>query len=121
MKVTSFRHHKFDEEPGGKKDADNGEGISPRQDSHSRKFIDELRLKLAHDASFRNRAQIEQSNQCGCFSCCHIFPASEVIDYVSPEEPTAVCPYCHIDSVIGDASDYPVTEEFMKEMNKRWF
>ena len=121
LTVTHGRHHKFDEEPGEKKDADNGEGISSRHDSHSRKFIDELQLKLAHDASFRNREQIEQSKQCGCFSCCRIFPASEVADYVSPEEPTAVCPYCHIDSVIGDASDHPVTEEFMKEMNKRWF
>ena len=121
LKVKSFRHHKFDEEPEGKKDADNGEGTSLRHDSHSRKFIDELRLKLAHDASFRNREQIERSNQCGCFSCCRIFPASEVTDYVSPEEPTAICPYCHIYSVIGDASGYPVTEEFMKEMIKRWF
>ena len=121
LTVAHGRKRKFDEEPEGKKDADNGEGISPRHDSHSRKFIDELQLKLAHDASFRNREQIERSKQCGCFSCCRIFPASEVTDYVSPEEPTAVCPYCHIDSVIGDASDYPVTEEFLKEMNKRWF
>lgn len=117
LKVKSFRHHKFDEEPGEKKDADNREGISPRHDSHSRKFIDELQLKLVHDASFRNREQIERSKQCGCFSCCHIFPASEVTDYVSLNEPTSICPYCHIDSVIGDASGYPITEEFMWKYN----
>ena len=121
LKVMNFRHRKFDEQPREKKDADNGEGISSRHDSHSRKFINELQLKLAHYASFRNQEQIERSKQCGCFSCCHIFPASEVTDYVSREEPTAICPYCHIDSVIGDASGYPVTEEFMEKMNKRWF
>ena len=62
------------------------------------------------------REQIERSKQCGCFSCCHIFPASEVTNYVSREEPTALCPYCYT-----DASGYPITEEILKEMNKWWF
>ena len=39
LKVTHGRKRKFDEEPEGKKDADNGEGSSPRHDSHSRKFM----------------------------------------------------------------------------------
>lgn len=84
-------------------------------------FIKYLQFKLTHKASFRNREQIERSKQCSCFSCCRIFPASEVINYVSREEPTALCPYCYVDSVIGDASGFPITEEFLKEMNKRWF
>lgn len=121
LKVRSFRHHKFDEKPGEKKNVEKEGGVSPSHDPRVRKAFRDIQLQLAHDASFRNRAQIERSKQCGCFSCCRIFPASEVTDYVSPEEPTAICPYCHIDSVIGDASGYPVTEEFMKEMNKRWF
>ena len=81
----------------------------------------DLQLELAHKASFRNREQIEQSKQCGCFFCRRIFPVSEVTDYVSREEPTALCPYCYTDSVLGDASGYPLTKEFLKEMNKRWF
>ena len=68
LKVRNFRHHRFDEKQGEKKDADNKEGTSLRHDSHFRKFINELQLKLAHDASFRNREQIERSNQCYCFS-----------------------------------------------------
>ena len=63
-----------------------------------------------------NREQIERSKQCGCFFCCRIFPASEVTYYVSREEPTALCPYCYT-----DASGYPIIEEILKEMNKRWF
>ena len=89
--------------------------------SSSRQFIKDLQLEQAHKASFRNREQIERSKQCGCFFCCRIFPASEVTDYVSKEKPTALCPYCYTDSVLGDASGYPITKEFMKEMNKRWF
>lgn len=120
LKVTHGRKRKFDEESGENNDEKKG-SISPSHDPRVRKAFRDIQLQLAHDACFRNRAQIERSKQCGCFSCCRIFPASEVTDYVSPEEPTAICPYCHIDSVIGDASGYPVTEEFMKKMNKRWF
>ena len=58
---------------------------------------------------------------CGCFSCCEIFPQSEITDYLPDEPPTALCPYCHIDTVIGDASVFPITEEFLTEMMRRWF
>lgn len=89
--------------------------------SSSRKFIKDLQLEQAHKASFRNREQIERSKQCVCFFCCRIFPTSEVTDYASREESTALCPYCYTDSILGDTSGFPITEEFMKEMNKRWF
>ena len=68
-----------------------------------------------------NREQTELSKQCGCFFFCRIFPTSEETNYASHEKPTALCPYCYTDSVLGDASGYPITEEFMKEMNKRRF
>jgi hypothetical protein len=34
---------------------------------------------------------------------------------------TALCPSCGIDSVIGDASGFPITEEFLAAMESRWF
>ena len=79
-------------------------------------------FKQAHDCSIRNKEQIEKSEQCGCFNCGKIFPSSEIVDYLPDEGgQTALCPYCGIDSVIGDASGFPVTKEFLKKMNKRWF
>lgn len=78
-------------------------------------------FRQAHDCSICNKRQLEQSKICGCFSCCEIFPPSEITDYISDEEPTAECPYCHIDAVIGDASGFPITEEFLMKMMKRWF
>lgn len=78
-------------------------------------------LRQAHARSIRNKEQVEQSKICGCFSCCRIFPPSEITDYIPDEPPTAECPYCHIDSVIGDASGFPITKEFLKKMKKRWF
>lgn len=77
--------------------------------------------KNAHKCSFKNKEQIEQSEMCGCFSCCRIFPASEVTSYLPDAKPTAICPYCHIDSVIGDASGFPITPLFLREMRRKWF
>ena len=77
--------------------------------------------KQAHDCSIRNKEQLEKSEKCGCFNCGEIFPPSEITDYVSDGEPTALCPYCHTDSVIGDAAGFPITPKFLREMNKRWF
>lgn len=34
---------------------------------------------------------------------------------------TAVCPYCNIDSVIGDASGYIIDTMFLKELNSYYF
>ena len=36
--------------------------------------------------SIRNKEQLEKSEKCGCFSCCEIFPPSEITDYFSDEE-----------------------------------
>ncbi len=78
-------------------------------------------LQAAHTAATCNREQIERSDKCGCFFCCSIFSAHEVPSYVSTEEPTAECPCCITDSVIGDASGLPLTEEFLEAMREWWF
>lgn len=81
-----------------------------------------LNLEAAHKASFKNRESILQSKVCGCFNCLHIFPSEEVVYWEEGKgEATAVCPYCDIDSVLGDASGFPITEEFLKKMQKRYF
>ena len=48
-------------------------------------------------------------------------PPSEITDYFPDEPPTAECPFCHTDSVIGDAFSFPITKDFLKKMKKRWF
>ena len=69
----------------------------------------------------KNYEQIEKSEKCDCFSCCEIFTPSEITDYLPDEPPTAECPFCHIDSVIGDASGFPITKDFLKKMKKKYF
>ena len=80
----------------------------------------EDRLKDTHLHTINNRGEIESSNNCGCISCRRIFPASEVEDYID-RGATAMCPYCDIDAVIGDASGIKITNELLAELNKKYF
>ena len=34
---------------------------------------------------------------------------------------TAVCPKCPVHSVIGSASGFPISPEFLHRMHERWF
>ena len=74
----------------------------------------------AHRHSIRHREEILASALCGCFYCCKIFPPSEIETWVDDEQ-TAICPYCPVDSVIGSASGYPITVEFLQRMKAHWF
>lgn len=79
-------------------------------------------LRRAHRASFKNEESILRSTVCGCFSCMATFPPSDVA--LIPEmdgKRTAWCPHCNIDAVLGDATGYPITPEFLKEMKGEWF
>lgn len=84
---------------------------------------EEDELQIAHDKSFKNMASLKNDQLCGCFYCLKIFRSSEIKEVI-PERgggKTAVCPYCDIDSVIGESSGFPITEEFLKKMKKYWF
>jgi hypothetical protein len=74
----------------------------------------------AHSHCARNRGELDDSSQCGCFYCLAMFPPAEITEWVGGEE-TALCARCGIDSVIGCASGYPITSEFLKRMHDYWF
>lgn len=82
-------------------------------------------LEKAHKHCFNNKEEIDKSDTCGCFYCKEIFAPSEIKEWITwdkePKETTAQCPYCMIDSVIGNASGYPINNEFLTAMNKKWF
>ena len=84
----------------------------------------DLDVVIAHRFSIRHRMQILASDSCGCFYCLSIFEPSAIVDWCDFESnvgQTARCPNCAIDSVIGSASGYPVTSEFLLAMKKHWF
>ena len=45
----------------------------------------------------------------------------EDIDDYNSNGFTAACPYCNIDAIIGDASGYAITFDFLKKMQEHWF
>lgn len=77
-------------------------------------------LKKAHEACFQNRKILKQSKKCACFYCNNIFSPAE-IEIWCDGNTTALCPYCGIDSVIGDAAKYPLIPEFILAMHRYWF
>ena len=75
----------------------------------------------AHQFCTNNRKHLEQSTVCGCFYCRRIFDPNEIKEWIHEKSGTAICPYCEIDSVIGDKSGFPITGKLLKEMNQYWF
>jgi hypothetical protein len=77
-------------------------------------------LDEAHRHSIRHRAEVLASELCGCFYCLRTYPPSEIVEWTDGGE-TALCPRCGIDAVIGSASGFPVTRDFLREMHGVWF
>lgn len=72
----------------------------------------------AHGHSDHHREEILASTVCGCFQCLATFPPSEIGSFGE----TAWCPNCGVDSVIGDKSGFPVTDQkWLEEMKRIWF
>ena len=77
-------------------------------------------ILAAHRHSYRNMEEIRKSTMVGCFYCLRIYPAAEVTT-TTDKGATALCAYCPMDAVIGDASGYPITHDFLCDMGNYWF
>ena len=76
----------------------------------------------AHTHTLSNKEELKNSTGCGCFYCLRIFSPQEITEWILDKGgETALCPFCGIDSVLGDSAGYPVTEEFMSKMKEYWF
>lgn len=84
------------------------------------KFNDEI-LEEIHRHSINNKTEIEKSDTCGCFFCREMFAPSEIKTWKKDKEETAECPYCKVDSVIGNASGYEISQSLLVAMAKKWF
>jgi hypothetical protein len=82
-------------------------------------------IRNAHRHSSQHRAELLESEKCGCFYCQQIYSPSEITDWTDSDATgqgqTALCAKCGIDSVIGDRSGFPITPDFLAEMNRHWF
>ena len=74
-----------------------------------------------HRFSSNNRELLRNDKTCGCFYCLKRFDPKEIVDWIEDASGTAICPYCGVDSIIGEYSGYPITEDFLRRMRQYWF
>lgn len=85
-------------------------------------MMDYEELESARSHSLDNEMEILASKECGCFFCRSHFSARDVADWDYQNGHTqAICPECGMASVIGDASGYEITKDFLKEMNLAFY
>ena len=80
----------------------------------------------AHKFSNNHMEELMKDKLCGCFCCLEIFNPKEIKEWIKvknkcDEFGTAICPYCDIDSVIGESSGFPITKDFLTKMRDYWF
>ena len=90
----------------------------------------------AHKFCTNHGDKLKNDKICGCFYCLSIFSPTEIQqwmkhktyvktggppEWIIDEQLTGFCPYCGVDSVIGESSGYPITKEFLEKMQKHWF
>jgi ferredoxin len=70
------------------------------------------------DFDMHNKNLLNASKWAGCYYCMNVYPVTDVHEFVDPEEDTALCPKCGVDTVVGDATGYPVTDKkFLRAMH----
>ncbi len=75
----------------------------------------------AHKHSSNNGRELLASRLCGCFECGTIYAPATIQEWLrDSRDRTAFCPHCNTDTVIGDASGYPITPEFLARMKAAW-
>jgi Zn finger protein HypA/HybF involved in hydrogenase expression len=70
--------------------------------------------------AIKNRQIVEQSTKVGCFHCLQIFDAKEISCYTDNDK-TVICPKCGVDSVVGDACGFKLTEQILKTAKQFWY
>ena len=78
-------------------------------------------IMIAHQYCTNNKEDLRNDLVCGCFYCLEIYSPREITEWIPDAKGTALCPYCGVDSVIGKSSGFPITKEFLTEMNGYWF
>lgn len=77
--------------------------------------------KEAHKNSSNHKEKLMKDKICGCFYCLSIFSPTEIVVWVPDINGTALCPYCGIDSIIGESSGYPISSVFLRGMYRKFF
>lgn len=76
----------------------------------------------AQELSQNNRQEVKKSDTCGCFYCRKMFVPKEIKNWIIDDKgDTALCPYCQIDAVIGNASGFEINKKLLEELYNKYF
>jgi hypothetical protein len=80
-------------------------------------------LKEVHKHSFKNKIELSKSIKCHCFHCFNEFLYDEIEMFYTEKDgnQTAHCPYCLVDSLIGDASGFDLSDELIDDLAYCYF
>jgi len=100
-------------------------GFEAKHYNEIKKEVDRViafQMEDAYRYSSNHKPELENDSICGCFDCLSIFSPKEIKDWAIADNPidkrgTACCPYCMVDTIIGESSGYPITKRFLKQMN----
>lgn len=95
--------------------AKHGADLSTLSGKYTHKKLQDL-----HELSHNNRDLLETQDKCGCYYCREIFPTKEITTWADDGQ-TAVCPYCHVDSVICDNQLLKITPDLLEDGYVWWF
>lgn len=59
-----------------------------------------MNYRDAIEASYQNKDSLSFVTECSCYSCLRTFPVSEIVEWIDKGGTTAVCPHCHVDSLL---------------------
>ena len=68
----------------------------------------------------RHRVEIEASTRCGCYFCFRTFVHTDIKAWIDSNQ-TALCPACGVDSVLGNASNQRLDDQFLRKMHTHFF
>lgn len=82
-------------------------------------------LQGLHGLSIYNADAVQLCERVGCFHCERIFPAAQVVKFVSErtsQVKTALCPHCGVDAILPEAPGVIVlSPELLEKMHKHYF
>lgn len=77
-------------------------------------------IKEAPIYSMKNKKFIDESEVCGCYYCLEVFSKNDITDWTDNGQ-TAICPKCHIDSVLSQSYGIELNKEQLQIVHDYWF
>lgn len=84
-------------------------------------MLTEEQIKLASKLSFNNYEKLLDSQMCACYHCLKTYPASELTEFTSSSDTSALCIFCGVDSILPENSEIALTQENLQQLQAYWF